>query len=348
MVVGASKQKMAAPVRRSFWALLLAGAPCLAVWTPKACEESWRVEPSGMASFHWPDECNRRHFGGSADVFELLRGKHTLVIGNSVARHVAVALHAMLQRPAEARAIVALGVSERNLSDAESSIWAAHGGGSAEFDESSKVVGTSCQLNQRRIHFPKAVVSCCLANKRASKKTALLTYAYTGTPSEPQLHKVLRSWAGKKNCADSLVPEFVVLALTTYQPPFDRSIFHLLKSLQSAHPLLGASTHFFILTVPHRAGANEAKLADHERDARKIGRGIPGVHVVPATSGTTRGVKARALVHQDMTNHSNSNNKQNFNDLGRYYLVDLLLSAFERALGKKDNEADPALRQQGD
>jgi hypothetical protein len=103
-------------------------------------------------------------------VFELLRGKHLLVVGHSVHRHVVIALHGLLLRPPIAAAVGAVQVRSADLDDAQSSIWPAHGFASAEFDE-RRLLNDKCKESQRKLRLPASVVNSCVAARKPKSDT---------------------------------------------------------------------------------------------------------------------------------------------------------------------------------
>ena len=75
---------------------LLLSAVCVAATDSNATFGALadRVEWSRVnnkASYDWPNS-TLRHFS-PAEAMDLVRGRHVLVLGNSVARHVVIALH---------------------------------------------------------------------------------------------------------------------------------------------------------------------------------------------------------------------------------------------------------------
>ena len=118
----------------------------------------------GKARWRWPAGSpliNR----DAAAAFDALRGTHTVFLGNSVTRHVVIALHWLLgariphdsARP-----------GRHALPEAESSIWAAHGAASAELDARGRVASDECKHGQRGLSAPRAVVNCCVAAPRGT------------------------------------------------------------------------------------------------------------------------------------------------------------------------------------
>ena len=76
--------------------ICLLSIPCAAAAAPNATFGAladrvvWaRINNTG--SYDWPGS-TLRHFT-PVEAFDLLRGRHVLVLGNSVARHVVIALH---------------------------------------------------------------------------------------------------------------------------------------------------------------------------------------------------------------------------------------------------------------
>ena len=112
------------------------------------CPVQWTVTGK-TASFDWPSCPNMTHFGGRGDAFDALRGKHAVLLGNSVTRHAVSALHSLLSRPAKAAAVVDVAVGAGALPNAESPIWVAHGAASAEFSQ-EKLVSDDCVRSQKR------------------------------------------------------------------------------------------------------------------------------------------------------------------------------------------------------
>ncbi len=75
---------------------------------------------NNKASYDWPD-LRLRHFS-PAEAMDLLRGRHVLVLGNSVARHVVIALHLLIR--GRAPDVHRMKIGGHVLPEAESSIWA--------------------------------------------------------------------------------------------------------------------------------------------------------------------------------------------------------------------------------
>ena len=78
---------------------LLLSAVCVAAMDSNATFGALadRVEwtrVNDKASYDWPNS-TLRHFA-PAEAMDLVRGRHVLVLGNSVARHVVVALHMLI------------------------------------------------------------------------------------------------------------------------------------------------------------------------------------------------------------------------------------------------------------
>ena len=299
------------------------------------CPVQWTVTGK-TASFDWPSCPNMTHFGGQGDAFDALRGKHAVLLGNSVTRHAVSALHSLLSRPAKAAAVVDVAVGAGALPNAESPIWVAHGAASAEFSR-EKLVSDDCVRSQKRTKDGKdaarAALNCCVAHRRPTNASAMITYAFTNSPSEPALHDLLRLWAdpgdyGDKGsvCEEGFFPDYVVLCLTEARAPESfRFLFKRIRQLQAARPKLMDTTTFFLVTVPHRARSDEQRLRRHEADVLRYGAGVPNTVIVPTTAGSIDGVAAGALSHPE------KKNAYHFADLGRFYIADLLLNAFRDA-----------------
>ena len=294
------------------WVGLLGAQAC------NVTDVTWRrVSENATGHFYWRGNSTCKHYGGDGDVFALLKGTHTLVLGNSVARHAVVAVHRMMRRKASEGPVDGVAIGAHDLKDAESSIWAAHGAGSADFDEKGDLLSDECRASQKQLHYPKSIINCCLARRRPSERGALVSYAFTNTPSERAIGTVLKAWEGSSNCASSLSPTHVVLALTDIEPPFKKGI---VKRVVAARNNQKVKSTFFILTAPHKAKVNMRDLLQHEAQVLDAFRGIEGIRVVPVSSATAAGVDAGALLHTQ-------GNNWHFFDAGRYYLAQALLNA---------------------
>mmetsp|Transcript_4259 Transcript_4259/g.12825 ORF Transcript_4259/g.12825 Transcript_4259/m.12825 type:complete len:417 (-) Transcript_4259:19-1269(-) len=279
----------------------------------------WSVA-GGKARWRWPAGSpliNR----DAAAAFDALRGTHTVFLGNSVTRHVVIALHWLLgariphdsARP-----------GRHALPEAESSIWAAHGAASAELDARGRVASDECKHGQRGLSAPRAVVNCCVARRRAGNASTVLTYAFTATPSEPVARATLKAWAGAQNCAPELAPDFVVIGLTDVKSTSEaQNLAALAARAAKAHPRL-RRTYFFLVTALHKKKATRDALQKHEAAAVAAGGGR--VVVVPVSMSTLRGVAAGALQHD-------KGNSYHYADAGRVFEGQMLLNAF--ALAKK-------------
>ena len=132
--------------------ICLLSIPCAAAAAPNATFGAladrvvWaRINNTG--SYDWPGS-TLRHFT-PVEAFDLLRGRHVLVLGNSVARHVVIALHLLIRGRAPDPHRVKIG--GHVLPEAESSIWAAHGAASAELTPKRKYASDACRHGQKNL-----------------------------------------------------------------------------------------------------------------------------------------------------------------------------------------------------
>ena len=80
--------------------ICLLSIPCAAAAAPNAtfgalADHVVWARINGTGSYDWPGS-TLRHFT-PVEAFDLLRGRHVLVLGNSVARHVVIALHLLIR-----------------------------------------------------------------------------------------------------------------------------------------------------------------------------------------------------------------------------------------------------------
>mmetsp|Transcript_25315 Transcript_25315/g.76027 ORF Transcript_25315/g.76027 Transcript_25315/m.76027 type:complete len:342 (+) Transcript_25315:230-1255(+) len=295
-----------------------------------------------VTRFTWPAGSPLRHFGGGGDVAATLRGQHVLFLGNSVTRHLVVALHALLQRKPSEPPVDAVPAASFTLRDAENSVWVGHGAASAEVRghvegvpfHNRGIVDDECKHAQKGLRFPGCVINCCLANrKHKDPNSTILTYAYTGTPSEHNIRTALNNWRGKDHCASSLAPDFVVLGLTTHDNASDAScaarkcgagaLIASIEALLDAQRAVAKTTTFLMVTAPHKKKSTGSVLKDHEAATLALAAGTRVV-VVPVTSASARGMSAGALVHE-------GSNYYHFGDPGRYFEAHMVLNAIRIA-----------------
>ena len=255
-----------------------------------------------------------RHFS-PAEAFDLLRGRHVLVLGNSVARHVVIALHLLIR--GRAPDVQRIKIGGHVLPEAESSIWAAHGAASAELTPKRKYASDACRHGQKNLDPAAAAVNCCVAKRRASDQSMLLTYAFTGTPAEPQIRKALKRWSGTGNCARELSPDFVVLCLTQTDAGVFRAIAKQCAALRKQHP----RTAFVLVTPPHKKHATRSALRAFDVAAVEAAKPFDGVAALPLGEATARGVSEGVLAHD-------AHNSYHYADAGRLYELEMLLNAF--------------------
>ena len=289
------------------------------------------------ASYDWPNS-TLRHFS-PAEAMDLLRGRQVLVLGNSVARHVVVALHRLISgRAPDAGGGVTIGGQE--LPEAEVSIWPGHGAGAAEVAPEKDYVSEPCKRkggSRIRSFCPSwllgcAGTDCCVARHKASKTSMLLTYAFTGTPAEIQIHRALKRWAGTPHCAGASSPDYAVLFMTEVNhKAFQRLAKHSAE-LKIRHP----RTTFILVTPPHtqcddrtirkseklcKRGENRSALEAYDVAAVEAATPFDGVVVVPIGESTARGLSEGALRHE-------VTNPYHFHDAGRLFVLEMLLNAF--------------------
>ena len=162
-----------------------------------------------------------------------------------------------------------------------------------------------------------AAVNCCVAKRRASDQSMLLTYAFTGTPAEPQIRKALKRWSGTGNCARELSPDFVVLCLTATDAGVFRAIAKQCAALRKQHP----RTTFVLVTPPHKKHATRSALRAFDLAAVAAAKPFDGVAALPIGEATARGVSEGVLAHD-------AHNSYHYADAGRLYELEMLLNAF--------------------
>ena len=309
---------------------------------------------SNKASYAWPDK-RLRHFA-PAEAMDLLRGRHVLVMGNSVARHVVVALHFLiLGRAPDAHGVEIGGLA---LLEAEHKIWPPHGAGSAELTPKTrkKVVSDTCHRSAVSRGGPSfcpswllgcpgtgqknldpTAVNCCVARRKASTASMLLTYVFTGTPGEKAIRGALDRWAGTANCAGASAPDFVVLCLTgpalnatkRFQKKHRnlvafRALAKKCAALRTRHP----RTTFILVTPPHKKGDVLSALRAFDLAAVEAARPFDGVVALPLGEYTAQGVAAGALRHE-------ARNSYHYHDAGKLFQLEMLLNAFSMAASRR-------------
>ena len=145
----------------------------------------------------------------------------------------------------------------------------------------------------------------------------LLTYAFTGTPAEPQIRKALKRWSGNGNCARELAPDFVVLCLTQTDAGVFRAIAKQCAALRKRHP----RTTFVLVTPPHKKHATRSALRAFDLAAVAAAKPFDGVAALPIGEATARGVSEGVLAHD-------AHNSYHYADAGRLYELEMLLNAF--------------------
>ena len=284
-------------------------------------EVTWRIKKdadSGVrnAFFAWPRKSPLKHYGG--DAFDLLRGTHALFLGNSVTRELVVTLHSLIQRPRERGPVDAVEVQEFDLPVAESSIWIAHGAASAEVTAGPEVLSKKCRAGEKALRFPAGVVNCCVAGVKATAQGVVLTYAFTSTPSEAPILKVLDAWSkeSREHCAPKLKPDVAVLGLSTHITGTTAREF---VAAVTRVALLRPEVAFIVVTAGHTRGTDVAKLGRHEADVLAAARGSP-VIVAPVSVATAKGIERHALKHE-------TGSSFHFGDAGRYFAAHVVLNA---------------------
>ena len=296
-----------------------AAAPTNPTFAALADRVVW-ARANKTASYAWPDG-RLRHFSPAA-AMNLLRGRHVLVLGNSVARHVVIALHLLIQGRAPDVHVIKIG--GHALPEAESSIWATHGAASAELTPNQKYVSDACRHPEKNMDASAATVNCCVARRKASDASMLLTYAFTSRPSEPQIRKTLDRWAGRANCADSLAPDYVVLCLTQTDVVAFRALAKQCAALRKLHPRI-----IFVLVTPtHAKHAVWSALRDFDRAAVESVKAFDGVVALPLGDATARGIATGALRHD-------SHNSFHYADAGQLFELEMLLNAFSIAASQR-------------
>ena len=272
-------------------------------------------------AFAWPRESSLKHYGG--DAFDLLRGTHVLFLGNSVTRELVITLHEMIQRPREQGPIDVVQVKEFDLPKTENTIWDYHGVASAEVTAGPKVLSSKCRTKDSEPKFPyasfsKHVVNCCVAGRTASAEGVVMTYAFTSTPAERAILKVLDAWSNesRNDCAPELKPDIAVLGLSHYINGTAAQDF---VSAVTRVALLRPEVAFIIVTAGHTRGADLATLERHEADVLAAARGSP-VIVAPYSVSTAKGMELHALSHEVGSNY-------HFGDAGRYLAAHIVLNA---------------------
>ena len=132
--------------------ICLLSIPCAAAAAPNAtfgalADRVVWARINGTGSYDWPGS-TLRHFT-PVEAFDLLRGRHVLVLGNSVARHVVIALHLLIR--GRAPEVHRIKIGGHALPAVESSVWERHGAASAELTPKQKYVSNAC----RRVSPPK-------------------------------------------------------------------------------------------------------------------------------------------------------------------------------------------------
>ena len=133
----------------------------------------WSRGVKNTASYDWPNS-TLRHFS-PAEAMDLVRGRHVLVLGNSVARHVVIALHLLIR--GRAPEVHRIKIGGHALPAVESSVWESHGAASAELTPKQKYVSNACRYPNENMAAAAATVNCCVARRKASNYSFILTYA---------------------------------------------------------------------------------------------------------------------------------------------------------------------------
>lgn len=173
---------------------------------------------------------------------------------------------------------------------------------------------------------------CCVARRKESKTSMLLTYAFTGTPAEIQIHRALKRWAGTPNCAGASSPDYAVLFMTEVNhKAFQRLAKHSAE-LRIRHP----RTTFILVTPPHtqcddrtirkseklcKRGENRSALEAYDAAAVEAATPFDGVVALPIGEATARGLSDGVLRHE-------VTNPYHFHDAGRLFVLEMLLNAF--------------------
>ncbi|KAJ1462465.1 hypothetical protein M885DRAFT_610506 [Pelagophyceae sp. CCMP2097] len=317
----------------------------------------WFVEtPQGggaQCRFEWPRACGAlRHFGGGGDVAQVLSATHLLILGNSVTRMLAITLHELLQRPDGARAVDAVRVGAHTLPDRDDRLWPWHGFASVLFDlrprpqNSAMPARPMCAEKGGEFNHEAwmHLDYCCLQNNAAAalgpresakaRDATLISFAFSFTPSEPQILDALRGWAAvnetKNDCGERFAPEFVLLQLTHGLLPELVDVLDAVNATRNSRP--GArETTFLVLTQTEvvvtkgdafsaQFHASHADLVAYEAAAELVAAQYDGVVLVPVSAGTVAGMEAGALRHE-------RGNGWHFLDAGRYYLAHMVLNA---------------------
>ena len=305
-----------------------AAAPTNATYGALADRVIW-ARANNTASYTWPNG-RLRHFT-PVEAFDLLRGRHVLVLGNSVARHVVIALHWLIRGRAPDAHRIRIG--SHALPALESSVWDKHGAASAELTPQQKYVTDACRHANENMDVAAATVNCCVARRKASNYSFILTYAFTATPSEPQIRRRLGLWAGRANCASSLAPDYVVLCLTQTDVVAFRALARQCAALRKLHP----RTNFVLVTPPHVKRATGLMLRAFDLAAVAEAKPFDGVVALPVGESTARGVSEGVLKRDADDSH-------NFADAGRLFELEMLLNAFSIAsAAEPDRIARPKL-----
>ena len=309
--------------------ICLLSIPCAAAAAPNATFGAladhvvWaRINDTG--SYDWPGS-TLRHFT-PVEAFDLLRGRHVLVLGNSVARHVVIALHLLIR--GRAPEVHRIKIGGHALPAVESSVWERHGAASAELTPKQKYVSDACRHPNENMSAAAATVNCCVARRKASNYSFILTYAFTATPSEPQIRKSLGLWAEGAHCASSLAPDYVVLCLTQTDVVAFRALARQSAALRKRHP----RTTFVLVTPPHVKGSTGLMLRAFDLAAVAESKPFDGVVALPLGESTARGINARVLKHD-------ADNDHHFADAGRLFEVEMLLNAFSIASAAEPDRA---------
>jgi hypothetical protein len=165
-------------------------------------------------------------------------------------------------------------------------------------------------------------VNCCVARRKASTASMLLTYAFTGTPAEKRIRRALDRWSSTANCAGASAPDFVVLCLTATNKTQTnivafRALVKQCAALRTRHP----RTIFILVMPPHKKGAVQAALRAFDLAAVEAAKPFDGIVALPLGKSTSRGVAAGALRHEET-------NAYHYHDAGRLFELEMLLNAF--------------------
>lgn len=223
------------------------------------------------SSYRWPSHCsNLAHWYSHDSIATLLRSKHVVVVGNSVARILAITLRHMLEHTPLTTQYEGVSTLGQSVPDTDTDL-ATHGSETLVLKMSGKEVGRGC-----RVGTGGDVVNCCHAHESAAaaqrKDLFTLSYVYSGTPGTICLLNTARAWSRgssgtstglrgtstdsihgihgstKSNCASSFAPDVVLFQLTSSLEHSEREVIDAIAAAVYANDRLRKRTRFIVMT----------------------------------------------------------------------------------------------------